>query len=532
MKNPPSDSPLRSCGPALLPPLVVFVLGCVWGSPQLSPDTATGLLAWHDFVGGGPWNCVVEPSPADLATTIANPVTWWSPGQYAVPGLLISAGLSSGLAFLIVALCSAWSFTLGVVRLARELGAPADAAPWMAFGAAGAWHTLYAFGFFIGGEVLLAAVWPWIFLAAWRLRGSPVKLVCFLPPLLLLGSFAKHSFAIYALGLLAFLGLEAARGRWREPKYLARAAWPLAAAALLYALGRAALFASGPSPSDPGQSPHTLASALGFSAVAPILAATGGGSLAGRAFALDSVDADHGWRGLGAFLAILSPLPLFAYLRLAFEKKPLSRLTGLVCLVTCAVLGLLVARGAAISLEDRHYRPAGALLLVLVGAAAVEARGPWRTAARALIIATVVFGFATAVSRHRVLHRLGRAGEEGFSVVDCSPAVQAEIRKIGRDTRTSHGVLYLPYPPLGLLAPTGDIIASDARNRGLDWIAERPYLGEVPALTLVLPAYYDADGRGDALRASFRAWRREDWTMRPLDGWNFWTASTRSRPAP
>ena len=522
---------LRACAPALLLPFAIFLLGWFWGRPQLSPDTATGLLAWHDFTAGGQWNAVSEPARSDLGADIAQPVTWWSPGQYVAPGLLISAGFSAGASFLLVALFSACSFTIGLARFARALGAADEAIPWVALGAAGGWHTLYGFGFFVGGEVVLAAVWPWIFFAAWQLRERPWKFVLRIPPLLLLGSFAKHSFAIYALGLMVFLSLEATRGKWRSPLGLAHAAWPFVASALLYVAGRILLFDSGPSPSSPGQTTQTLASSFGFSAWAPLLSATGGGSMVGRVFAIAGLDPDQGWSECGLVLAILSPLALAGYLFLARDSRPLSRLSGVVSLVAFAVIGILIARGASISLEDRHYRPAGALLLALAGLAAAGGHGPRRLAARLTIVLVVSFGAGTALLRHHTLHRLGPPAREGFTLVDCTPAVQDEIRRLGRETLAHRGVLYLSYPPLGMLSVEGRIITTDARSRGLDWIAERPYAGTAPSLVLVLPGFYDADGRGDALRASFRDWSSESWSRRELDGWHFWSASSAQAPA-
>ena len=52
---------------AFLIPAVVASIAWHWGRPWIVSDTATGLLAWKSWQAGGPWNCVLEPSPADLA---------------------------------------------------------------------------------------------------------------------------------------------------------------------------------------------------------------------------------------------------------------------------------------------------------------------------------------------------------------------------------------------------------------------------------------------------------------------------------
>ena len=525
MSTTPSPAPdWRLFAPAALLPLLFFACGWFWGPPQLGSDTATGLLAWRNFTAGGAWNTISEPSPANIAIDAEQSVTWWSPGQYVAPGLLLSAGLPLGAALLLVALLSAWSLTAGLTLLARFLGAPLAALPWVALGAAGSWHTLYPFGMFIGGEVVLIAVFPWIVLAGWSLRNRPLPLLLLLPPLLLLGSFAKHSFAIYALGLLAFLWLETLRKRPRTLRTLFACTWPLTAVGLFYAAGRIFLFQAGPSPSDPGQVHHSLATAFGFSSFAPLLAATGGGSLMGRVFMLAGLKYEDGWRLFGPALALLAILPLALSARLARGPLPFHRLAGMVTLTATAILFVLMARGGSISPEDRHFRPAGVLLLIPL---AVVAAGPgrFRFLARGALGFIVVFGAASAVQRHHSLHAVAHSTAEHISLPDLPPAAQAELRRLDAIGAGTDAILYLPSPALSTFAPAPRLIVTDASGRDLAWLAAHPRFGRVSTLTLVLPTALVHDGRADGLRASFLNYAPEAWTCHSVDGWDFWQAT-------
>ncbi len=510
--------------PAFLLPPVFFACGWFWGPPLLFSDTATGLLAWHNFVQGGSWNTIIEPSAANLALNIEQPITWWSPGQYVPLGLLVSAGLPLGAAMLLLALCSAWSLTAGLVCFARELEAPASTLPWVALTAAGSWHTLYAFGMFIGGEVVLIALFPWIILAGWRLREHPVLRIILLPPLLLLGSFAKHSFAIYALGLIAFLWLETLRGRPRSLRSCISATLPFITVGMLYLVGRHLVFASGPMPSDPGQLHRTAAESFGFSALGPVLAATGGGSLAGRVFTLLGLPFEIAWQRLAPALVLLAPFCLALYTWLALSSRPLERLAGIIALVAVAILALLLWRGGSISLEDRHFRPAGVLLMAVYAVLAFAAELRVRVIARGVLLFTLIFGIAAAFQRHYSLSRHVYAAGDHSAIADLTPAAQAELRHLDKAAGGTNAILYLSRAELSALVHSARLIVTDASDHNAAWLAAQPRHGRVALLTLVLPATFDQDGRGSVLRASFIDYPAAVWTCHSVDGWDFWQA--------
>lgn len=493
---------------------------------MLWSDTATGLLAWRHFVAGGTWNTLPLPDPADIARVTEQAVTWWSPGQYVPLGLLNLAGVPLGTAMLLLAFAAAVATGIGLAALARALGAPERALPWIAIGVTGGWHALYAFGMFNGGETAQIAVWPWIALAAWRLRTRPLASVAILPGLFLIGSFAKHSFAIAALALLIFLWLEALRGSPRDARHLCRATWPIAAIGILYIVGRRLVFDAGASPADPGQASHTFTAMWGFGAFAPWFAATGAGSVAGRIFHATGLAFERGWAVLGLPLTLLSPLPLALYAWMTRRRAPLARLAGLTCLVTIGVLFVLLWRGGSISLEDRHYRPAGVLLLAAGVAAGFDGSRRLAWVTRGLVSAIVLYGLGALLQRHLTLGHRFFPAENGVAVSDVPRPVLAEIFRVARAGDDGRSLLYLPNPTLAVPGPPGRLLVTDAIDRDAAWIAAQPRHGRVPRLTLVLPARFDPDGRAAALRASFVDYRPDEWTRRRLDDWDFWQART------
>jgi len=528
----PVDPKRWRYSPAFLIPLIVCGCGWLVAPPLLWSDTSTGLLAWRNFAEGGTWNTVVEPSSIDLTVNRESPITWCSPGQYLPLGLLGMAGLPLGAGMLFLALLSAASLASGLCRVARELGTPEAALPWIAVAATGSWHSLYAFGMFNGGEIGLIALFPWVILAGWRLRHRPIRSIVLLPPLLLIGSFVKHSFAIYALGLLAFLWLEALRNCPATLRARARVTLPLAIVGCIYALARAAVFTPGPSPSDPGQVARTFVESFGFSALAPLLAATGGGSFCGRLFMMAGLATESGWQTVAAPLVFFAPVALAIYLSLARGHRPITRLAGVFALTTTITLAVLIWRGGSISLDDRHFRPAGVLLLVVIAGATANISGRWRQrVARACILVIVAYGFGAALNRHLSMRQSVHPSIDHTSITDFPPSAQAELQRLDAAAAGTDGIIYLSKTELSVLTQHARLIVTDAVDRDVPWFVHQPRHGRVASITLVLPERFARDGRGAAVRASFVDYPTTAWTCQTVAGWDFWQARVSPSPA-
>src|SRR5262249_62349016 len=66
--------------------------------PKIFIDSGVGFLALRSMLEGGAFNSITAPDPANIANDVAIFLTWWSPGQYLVPGLFIWLGTNYGLA--------------------------------------------------------------------------------------------------------------------------------------------------------------------------------------------------------------------------------------------------------------------------------------------------------------------------------------------------------------------------------------------------------------------------------------------------
>jgi len=139
----------------------------------------------------------------------------------------------------------------------------------------------YAFGHFIGGEVAQIAVWPWGIFAAWKLRKHTIALIVVLPLIFLIGAFGKHSFAIYALAILAFLWINALREATDQSysrlswKPLWKISYPIICAGIVFIVGRHFLIDTSHTPATQGITGRSLGESLGYSFFGPIFGLLG-----------------------------------------------------------------------------------------------------------------------------------------------------------------------------------------------------------------------------------------------------------------
>lgn len=502
---------------ALLVPILVAAVCWRWSRPWITSDTATGLMAWKAWRNGGEWNQLPQPAASSLADTVGSWVSWWSPGQYVWPGLFLEFGLSLGAALILSGVVAAWIRSVGVFFLVRRLGASEDAAALAALVEASAWHLASSFGMYIGGEVVQAALLPWFLVAISALVGRTAWWVAAVPPLLFAAAFAKHTLFVALLGALLWM--------WWESNLRARARWPrwiggaviLGVAVLLarYAVSRW-IIGGGPTPGDPGQVPHDWLLALGYPSFAPISAATGFGSLAGRAFAVLGIDFNEGWRRLALPLVLLAPLWIGMYAGLARYLAPAPWRRLFVCFlgIYVAVFAFLYARGASVSVEDRHFRPAGMLLIAAVASVAIDSTLAGNLLRRILFAALLLtggYGLSAVAARAVTVQRLGHVAPSGITQPNLSPAAAAEL--VRRDTAESSTaqLIVVCDPSVALEIRHSRVLVTDALARPLPWFEALRWAGRVPRLLLVLPANWSDDPRLPALLRCFSGYSAEEW---------------------
>src|SRR5579875_1934058 len=81
---------------------VIFIIAiasvlCLLGAVSTFPDSGWGFLTWKNMQHGGAFNVLAQPDPDNISRDMHEFLTWWSPGQYLIPGgIAVFTGLKIG----------------------------------------------------------------------------------------------------------------------------------------------------------------------------------------------------------------------------------------------------------------------------------------------------------------------------------------------------------------------------------------------------------------------------------------------------
>jgi hypothetical protein len=386
---------------------------------------------------GSAFNVALMPDPLDITRDIGQFQTWWSPGQYLVPGIIESLGVRIGIAISLTILLGTLCSLIGWMRVATTIGAPEQVTNQFVLGLATVHFVQAGFRVYHGGEVLLAACAPWALLAVmYALRVRP--LLAFGITVLAGGAlfFAKLTgVVVLAAVIIGASVVEIASTRRLRPPVMA--AW-LAAIVLALLLQHYWLAR--------GATPMTAAS-VGISPCAGVVQTARYNpftfSLAAAAFSGVSgltVVSSLASRPLPPVLptSTLTPLAILAvccavWIWWCLRRSPYRKwmLTfGAVILTYAAILMTLYLRGSEISYEERHLRFAGVLVFLLFLIAAATRKGVTRYAGPIVAGLFGLYGAASyATGVPRILRERISDPTSGLTVRATSPAALAYIRE-------------------------------------------------------------------------------------------------------
>src|SRR6266566_999089 len=110
-----------TCYALLLIPIILF-LGSLYIPPTIISDSGVGFLALRNMLDGEAFNSITTPDPANIAKDVLIFLTWWSPGQYLVPGIFVWLGTSYGVALSLTTFFSTVIGVIGWAQVARSFG--------------------------------------------------------------------------------------------------------------------------------------------------------------------------------------------------------------------------------------------------------------------------------------------------------------------------------------------------------------------------------------------------------------------------
>jgi hypothetical protein len=499
---------------------VVFLLIGLLVPPSLSHDAGWGMQEWRTLLVGGPVNSVVSPDPADISQDQAIHITWWSPGQYMVPGVLTFLGIRLGTALTFATGLSLLGCLLGWIQVAKYfLLSPRTTMLVVIFIATFRYSTL-PFGIYNGGEVLLQGLAPWLILIGCKVPSMSLLraagLVCVV---IWLAFFVKLTGLIVVCAALFAGGLEALI----RLRAITRGMVGSAIGALLAFVGLyLAWFSRGSTPASGTGWSFRFADVF-FAIAAPWGAGLSWGDMLTTFLRRSTLNATVEGQLPTVFLFLLL-VPVIPFLTVLVKGKQqwndnanlkrLSLITATFYIVCSVVMTGIILHGGDVSLEERHLRAGGTLILVAV--LAVASRQPTKSLSRmavgALCVLLSLFGcFAFArrawTTRHGHIDRATRT-QQPFVDQTAIAFVRDAFAREKRDA-----IFVLPSPDAACILPAeARILTNHIEFETEQTITARTYRGKIAgSLYVVLPEDIANSGKGKLVLQEFVDY--------PLDSW-------------
>ncbi len=493
--------------------------------PSLFNDLSAGWQVWLSMQAGAPFNCFWIPVAADLARDGPVFQAWWSPGQYLVPALFVQLGFTFGHAVVVAGVLANLAGAAGWWRLWRAWGVESR----LAAVAGIVMVTGRAFGAIVGmanlADTLLFAVVPWAALLAWHWRRLQGWRWPALGAVLVAGMFFKLSFLVAAValagGLVAHAWVEAGGRLNRTVVVLAvKAGLLVVAVRLLWSwayLSRGASIAGVHGVEFPG------AGVLLMTWGGALLSAFSGGNLLGRVFLHPSHPLVANFEALWPFGLMAVGLTAWG-LRRAWRgaaPRPYAVQALSWVIVYGGVFSLLYATGAAVSLEERHYQPAGLVLLPGVLAAVATLRQRWLRGAAGVVIGGFCLYGVSAIAVHaRYRHQHGAASRHGFLHTNLTAGARDEIRRLDR-LPGGRTLFIVTQPDVALEPEFSRVFCLPLDSWDESSVRQFTFEGRVARLVLVIPDKDIANGRVEWIKAGLHGYSA--WETRTIDGFVFLT---------
>ncbi len=495
-------------------PLAFGVVG-FFVPPAVGADASWGLWSWFCQQRGAPWNCYWNVDPSNIATDAPTFLACFTPGQYLIPALFTTMGMSMRHAVVATTLACTLAGLLGTMHLFRYLGISERASLLACGSMTGSYWVTYSFNTYPGGEVLLFGISPWLVLWTLRLTALRSGTMLLLPLLFLAAAFMKLSAAPLVLSLIVGLLLVEARqpGEQRVKSLLRSAALYLLLFAAFYGALTCLHTSRGwTAAHDPFHFAFVTEKAL-FALGAPLGSALSFFHILNRlVFHPEGLQSALGSsRSFGCLLlvAFISVPLTIAILRHHWDNVTYSSVTlG----ITATMIGVIfVLTQGAVYVEERHFRLMGILLLPgAIELAMAATQRVVRYATGLIILFAFSFGLSSWVAKVRRNEHAPRVG--GFAFLEADHEVVEAVEALDTELSSGNNLFYFPMPEWLSMIQSNRAAAphNDSIERTFFQQAQR-FHGTVDNLVIIIPAAMALDDRAARVAEGFpdmSGWRK------------------------
>ena len=496
--------------------------------PSLSHDAGWGMQEWSTFAAGGPINTIISPDAADISRDQVRHITWWSPGQYLIPGVFTRFRIRLGAALTITSGLSLLCCLLGWIQIARYFALSTQTATLMvAFIGTFRYSTL-PFDVYNGGEILLQGLTPWLIFAGCIVPSTTAFRAAGLAFLAILIAFFAKLTGVMVASIALFAGAVEALLRLRRitAGMIAGAIGATLAFGLLYV----SWFSHGTTPAS-GTGWSFRVSDVFFALGAPWGAGLSWTDmltslLFNRKYPALSGGPANGDLSLILWL-LLPPLVLFLTVISKGWKQcthdanliRLVRITACFYAVYALVMSAIFLHGGDVSLEERHLRAAGVLVFVCVFAIAnrLPRKSASRLAVAVLCILMSLYGCAAFAYRALSTKRgdIDRYSGTYQPSID-EGAVESLRTAFAHDGRDD--LLVLPSPDaVCAFSPGARILSSHIEFEPEETLSARIYHGKARGrLYVVMPTRIAQSAKGTLVLKEFVDYPFDTWEKQSI----------------
>jgi len=490
----------------LLIPIILFI-GSLCMPPTIVSDSGTGFLALRSMLEGGAFNSITAPDPANIANDVAIFLTWWSPGQYLVPGSFIWLGTSYGLAVSLTTLIATLIGVVGWIQVARSFAVTSFVLFVFVLGLNTFPYVTHPFLMYWGGEVLLFAAAPWS-LYAMRWAADKPAWLCFTISLLsaVLLFFAKLTGLVVFAGNVIAMSLVALVNQRRLDSSTI-AMW---AASVIGALCFMMFWlARGP------VAEHWSTFSFSWYPIWLAVAAAAFSGIYGLGLFLA-----HPWVQINVEWAIefLAPVGLLLMVWVWYRLRH-TRYRDMAVLLLAVILIYAIAAATTfrhlrgISFEDRHFRYAGILFFLLLLTAVDQWRAPLAKGLACLVVVVLgIYGLRNYATFASAQMRTGYYDSTSGISQAVSPAVFEYLRSEITRHNFQRPIAVIATPSAAISLPKFRIIVIGWQQQPSKWA------GRAEKIFVVVPEETLLKDETDAILRSFTNYEADNWSQMKLGG--------------
>jgi len=484
--------------------------------PLLGNDYEAMCVSWDHFQRTGEFNRWVSPDPQNIAHDQSDFLGWWSPGPQVLTGIFEMLGLPIGWG--VIFWCSAGLIIQlwGYRRLYAMLGFDTATIAWSLVSMMVGWHTLYAFRQFQGGDPFIGALLPWVCVAMLSVQGGALRSALLIGSFTLIGALIKLSFVIAGIGLCASLCLGAilaakqGKTSWRTTfNQVGSVAFGLLVA---WGLLHWVFLSRGATPATAYATMLTVGGCTHAAAMAFVLPLC---SIFALVSSLGAWCDFAGWPHLENNPALLGGTVIvsIAVYILIWRATPRGQarvfFMGFGLIYFFAFTGLY-AMQAAVSYEDRHFRPLALFLLpAFVAIATVSPFRLLRLGFATIVVFGAVWGAGSYVVQLRNLIKKDNRSMRYYSLRNLPAETERRLAAVDACLTTGNN-LFLTDEMEAMLAIRHNRVGQLEQLH-----AGAPLRGRVDTLVVILSPQTGAFSK----LAAFAGYDRKGWHSRNVHGW-------------